>query len=150
VQFGASDMSVDGSVTPVIFGIRNPTAQDIDFKVDITRIIFSMELSGTGDYDQFGNITALDNGLLCRFVNGETRNIFNVKTNRDLDNLMYDFKFILAGGGAPNGASGRFTFEKLGSVVRLKPFEDLQFIVQDNLTGLNVFEVLAQGAGVTD
>ena len=39
--------------------------------------------------------------------------------------------------------------EKLGSVVRLAPFEDLQFIVQDDLTGITTFEILLQGAGVT-
>ena len=150
VQFGNTDMSVDGSVTPRIFGVRNPTAQDIDLAVDFTRMILSMELTGSGDYDEFGNIPALTNGLICRFVDGRKQNIFNVKDNREFDNLMYDFKFIAASGNAPDGLSGRFTFEKLGSVIRLKPFEDLQFIVEDNLTGLTTFEILLQGAGVTN
>jgi len=148
-QFGSSEMAVDGSVTPVIFGIRNPTAQDIALQVDFTRMILSMQLSSAGDYDEFGNITKLTNGLLCRFVDGEKRNIFNIKNNRGFDNLMFDFKFIPASGNAPDGLSGRFTFEKLGSVIRLKPFEDLQFIVQDDLTDLDGFEILTEGAGVT-
>ena len=150
VQFGNYNMAVNGSVTPRIFGVRNPTANDIDFEVDLTRMILSMELISSGDYDEFGNIPALTNGLVCRFVDGRRQNIFNVKTNRELDTLMYDFKFIAASGQSPDGLSGRFTFERLGSVIRLKPFEDLQFIVQDNLEGLNVFEILLEGAGVTN
>ena len=152
-QFGNSNMAVDGSVTPRIFGIRNPTAQDVELSVDFTRMILSMELDGAGNYDQFGNITALTNGFLCRFVDGEVRNIFNVKTNRDLDNLMFDFKEIAAKPPANEGQSGRFTFEKLGSVIRLKPFEDLEFVVQDNLTlggTILVFEIVGQGALVTN
>lgn len=150
VQFGSQNMAVDGSVTPRIFGIRNPTAQDIELAVDFTRMILTMQLTSAGDYDEFGNIPELEKGLLCRFVDGEKRNIFNVKNNRDFDNLMYDFKFIDSLGQSPNGLSGRFTFEKLGSVIRLKPFEDLQFVVEDDLTNITLFEILLEGAGVTD
>ena len=150
VQLGSHNLAIDGSVTPRIFGIRNPTTQDIDLSVDITRIILSMQLTGGGDYDEFGNIPRLTNGLVCRFVNSYRENIFNVKDNREFDNLMYDFKFIEASGNAPDGLSGRFTFDKLGAVIRLKPFEDLQFIVQDDLTDLTDFEIVAQGSGVVD
>jgi len=149
VQFSNHNMAVDGSVTPRIFGIRNPTAQDVDFTVDFTRMILSMQTLTGGDYDEFGNLPSLTNGLVCRFVDGRKQNIFNVKNNREFDNLMFDFKFITAIGNSPDGLSGRFTMEKLGSVVRLAPFEDLQFIVQDDLTGITTFEILLQGAGVT-
>ena len=149
VSFGSTDMAVDGSTTPVIFGIRNPTTSDVAFTVDLTRMIVTMELSSGGDYDEFGNIPRLTNGLLCRFTDSKTYNIFNVKDNREFDGLMYDYKFIDAVGNSPNGISGRFTFEKLGTVVRLAPFEDLQFIVQDNLTALTEFNITVQGAGVT-
>jgi len=150
VQLGSHDLAVDGSVTPRIFGIRNPTTQDIDLSVDITRILLSMQLTSDGDYDEFGNIPRLTNGLLCRFVDSYKSNIFNVKDNREMDNLMYDLKFISAKKNSPDGLSGRFTFAKLGAVVRLKPFEDLQFIVQDDLTNLTEFEIIAQGSGVVD
>ena len=150
VQIGNSNLAVDGSVTPRIFGIRNPTAQDINLSVDITRMILSMQLTGGGDYDEFGNIPKLTNGLVCRFVDGHKDNIFNVKDNRGFDNLMYDLKFISASGNAPDGLSGRFTFTKLGAVIRLKPFEDLHFIVQDDLSAITEFEITAQGSGVID
>jgi len=149
-QFGNTNLAVNGSVTPRVFGIRNPTAQDIDLKVDLTRMILSMKLTSSSDYDEFGNIPRLTNGLVCRFVDGFKQNIFNIKDNREMDTLMYELKFIPASGNAPDGLSGRFTFEKLGSVIRLRPFEDLQFIVQDNLTSITTFEIETQGAGVTN
>lgn len=149
-QFGNTNLAVNGSVTPQIFGIRNPTAQDIDLSVDFTRMILSMQTTSLGNLNQFGNITALTRGLVCRFKDDEWYNIFNVKTNRGFDNLMYDFKFIPSQGSAPDGLSGRFTFSNLGAVIRLKPFEDLQFIVQDNLTAITRFEIILEGAGVVD
>ena len=112
-----------------------------------------MQTTSLGTYSQFGNIAKLTKGLVCRFVNGTTLNIFNAKDNRELDNLMFDLKFIPSQGGAPDGLSGRLTFSKLGAVIRLRPFEDLQYIVQDDLTlGANItkFEISVQGAGVVD
>jgi len=150
LSYATTDMSVDGSTTPVIFGFRNPTETDIAFSVDVTRMIVTFQTTSAGDYNEFGNIAALTNGLACRKVDGTYQNIFNVKSNRELDNLMYDFKFISASGSAPDGMSGRFTFEKLGSVVRVGKGEDLQFIVQDDLTGITKLEILLEGAGVTD
>ena len=145
IQFSNHNLAVDGSATPRIFGVRNPTAQDVDLEVDFTRMILSMKLSSAGTYDKFGNITSLTNGLVCRFVDGYNQNIFNVKNNQEIDNLMYDFKFISATGNAPDGLSGRFTISNLGVVIRLRPFEDLQFIIQDDLTGIDSFEILLEG-----
>ena len=150
VQFSNHSLAVDGSVTPKIFGVRNPTAQDVDLSVDITRMLLSMQLTSDGDYDEFGNIPRLTNGLVCRFVDSYQENIFNIKDNRSFDNLMYDLKFITAKKNSPDGLSGRFTFENLGSVIRLKPFEDLQFIVQDDLTALSEFEIIVQGKVVPE
>ena len=151
VSFGDTNMNVDGSVTPVVYGIRNPTSTDLDIEVDFTRMIIHFETATSLDLSKFGDITGgLDNGLICRQKNGTYSNIFNVKTNGELSQLMYDFNIIQASGNQQDGATGRFTFEKLGSVVRLKPFEDLEFIVQDDLTTLNLLTITAQGAGVTN
>jgi len=74
----------------------------------------------------------------------------NAKDNRGLDNLMYDLKLIAAQGGSTDAVSGRFTFSKLGAVIRLKPLEDLQYIVQDDLSAINIFEISTQGSGVVN
>ena len=154
VSFGNENLAVDGSVTPVVFGVRNSTNggqnQDISLTVDLTRMILSMELTSFGSLDEFGNIPSLTNGLLVRFVNGIHVNLFNIKNNREFLTLMYDFNLISASGNSPDGLAGRFTFSELGAVIRLKPFEDLQFVVQDDLTDLTIFEIIVQGAGVID
>jgi hypothetical protein len=150
VSFGDTNMAVDGSVTPQVFGVRNPTGQDVDFTVDFTRMLLSMTTSTEGDFSQFGNIPALTKGVVLRFKDGYYSNIFNVKSNAEFAELMYDFEFIPAKGSADAGVSGRFTFQKLGSVIRLKPFEDLEFVIQDDLSSLVKFNATVEGAGVTN
>jgi len=150
VNVGSTNMNVDGSITPKIFGIRNPNVQDVALSYDITRIIFKCLTSATIDLSKFGDIIGgLTRGLVARKVDGTYRNIFNVKTNAELKNLMYDFDIQLASGNQQDGFTGRFTFEKLGSVLRLEQNEDLQFIVQDDLSDLTEFNIIAQGAEVT-
>ena len=149
VSYGDTNLNVDGSVTPVIYGIRNPTGTDINLEIDLTRMIIHFQTSGALDLSKFGDITGgLDNGLICRKKDGAYNNIFNVKTNGELQELMYDFSIIAASGNQQDGATGRFTFQKLGSVIRLAPFEDLQFIVQDDLTSLDSLTIAVQGSSV--
>lgn len=151
VSYGDKNLNANGSVTPVVYGVRNPTATDLDIEVDFTRMIIHFETSSGLDLSKFGDIIGgLDNGLVCRQKDGTYKNIFNVKTNGELQELMYDFSIIPASGNQQDGATGRFTFEKLGSVVRLKPFEDLQFIVQDDLTSIDLLTIVVQGATVTN
>ena len=150
VSYGRINMNVDGSVTPQIFGVRNPTSSEIEVSVDFTRMMITFELTSSGDFSKFGNIAGgLVNGLVCRKTDGIYHNIFNAKTNLALASIMYDLTFISAIGAAPDGIRGRFTFGALGSVVRLAPFEDLQFIVQDDLTLLTKFGITVEGGGVT-
>ena len=154
VSVGDINMNVDGSVTPQIFGVRNPTGEDIPLAIDITRIIFSMLTSGAVDLSKFGDINGgLVNGLVLRKADGTYRNVFNVKTNAELKEIMYDVDIQAASGNQQDGLTGRFTFggqEKLGAVIRLRKDEDLQFIVQDDLTSLQSFTVTAEGSEVID
>ena len=46
-----------------------------------------------------------------------------------------------AGPQAVNGLSGRFTFTKLGSVIKLETGEELQLIIQDDLMQMTDFGV---------
>lgn len=91
VTAGSTNMAVDGSSTPVIFGLRN-TEQTIGTTADITRLIFTCLTATAVDLSLFGDIAALTNGVVLRRKDGRYKNIFNVKTNQDLANLMYDFK----------------------------------------------------------
>jgi len=158
VDVGESNMAVNGSVTPVRFGIRNnfgsPPAQ-VDLTMDVTRLIFKCTGGSAMDLTTFGDLTKLTNGLLCRKRDGETYNIFNVKNNGEFTGIMYDFQIVAATSpqAGIDGFYGRLTFagqNKLGVTVRLPIDEDLEFYVQDNLSGLTLLEVVAEGSLVLD
>ena len=85
-----------------------------------------------------------------RKVDGEQRNIFNAKTNGELANLMYDFDIEAATNPqqGQDGFTGRMTFggqSKMGVVIRLGQGEDLQMLIQDNLSSLEILEIICEG-----
>ena len=152
VSVGSINMNVDGSVTPQIFGLRNPTGLDVPLKFDITRLMFKCLTDGSNDLSKFGDITGgLLRGVVIRRVDGVYRNIFNAKTNGELKSLMYDFQIQEVKGSQQDGFTGRLTFagqNKMGAVIRIGADEDLQIVIQDDLTSLNRFIIIAEGSEV--
>jgi hypothetical protein len=147
VTVGNRNMNVNGSVTPVVYGLRN-TEETIGTTFDITRIIFTCLTLSAPDLAKFGDLAALTKGIVFRKKDGVYQNVFNAKTNADLKNIMYDFQIQLAAGAAQDGFTGRLTFagqNKMGVAIRLEPGEDIQLIVQDDLTGLTNFSIIAEG-----
>lgn len=139
-----ADLSVNGSVTPIVFRYANRFEEPIS----ITRAMFNMVTSTDPDFDEFGNLPALTRGILLRKKNfdGTFTNFPAIKTNNRLQLLMYDVTFFDSGLFATGGGlSGRFTFTKLGNAVKLGKNEELQVLVQDDLTGLVSFEVVVEG-----
>ena len=154
VSVGDEEMAVNGSVTPQIFGIRNPSGVDIPLEVNITRLMFKCLTSSAIDLSQFGDITGgLLRGIVIRRVDGTYSNIFNAKTNADLKTIMYDFDIEQASVQQQDGFTGRLTFageNKLGAVVRIGADEDLQIVIQDDLTSLESFSIVAEGHQVIE
>jgi len=151
VSVGSTNMNVNGSVTPQIFGVRNPGVTDIPLEIDISRLMFSSLTASTPQLSDFGDITnGLTRGVVIRAVNGTYRNIVNFKTNMDMKEAMFDLEIQDAASQAQDGLTGRFTFERLGQVVRIGEGEDLQIIIQDDLTSLTSFEVIAEGSEVVN
>lgn len=154
VSVGNTNMNVNGSVTPQIFGIRNPSNVDIPLAIDITRIVFSCLCSSALDLSKFGNIVGgITKGVVIRMIDGTYRNIMNFKTNAEMKNIMFNFEIEAAKGSAQDGFTGRITFggqDNFGAVIRLKETEDLQFIIQDNLTSLVSFTAIIEGSQVVD
>ena len=151
VSVGSTNMNVNGSVTPQIFGVRNPSTTDIPLSVDISRLMFSSLTATTPQLSDFGDITGgLTRGIVIRAVDGTYRNIANFKTNMEMKEAMFDLEIQSVASQAQDGLTGRFTFEKLGQVVRIGAGEDLQIIIQDDLTSLTSFEVIAEGSEVVD
>jgi hypothetical protein len=155
VTSGNRNMNVDGSTTPVIYGLRN-TEEAIGSAFDITRIMFVCLTESSIDLSKFGDIAdGLTNGIVLRKKDGEIRNIFNVKTNGELKNMMYDFDISASTNPqqGQDGFVGRLTFSgqsKMGVTLRLEPGEDMQIIIQDDLTSLTRFAIIAEGHTVTD
>lgn len=148
------NMAVDGSVTPVHFHLRTGTPS-IPSSIDITRMIMVCETSTAVDLNKFGDLPALTRGIVFRSSNGHIRNIFNVKANKGLVGLAYDWTPFEASNPSSgiNGFSWRLTFggqEKIGVVLRVLQDGQLGIIVQDDLTGLVSLTCVVEGHVVDD
>ncbi len=154
VQALTRELDVLGtSGSPLIFSVQGAGVGS-GLEIDITRIMFSMILGTAGDDGLFGNLTALTNGVVFRRVDGDTRNVFNIKDNGELATLAFDVAYtIRSSGGGEFGLRGRYTFagqDKHGVALRLMPGDELQLIIQDDLTGLNRFRAVAVGHIVSE
>lgn len=143
------NLAVNGSVTPVEFSL-SPANLDAGIEWDIVRIIFQLLDGSAMDDGLFGGITALTKGIVLRHCNGITKNIFNAKSNGDMASHMYDTEYADKAPSGQFGFRARRTFggqSKNGVVIRLSSDEEdtLKIIVQDDLTGLISFQVIAQG-----
>lgn len=146
-----SNLAVDGSVTPQEFTV-SPSNLDAGVAWDITRICIQFIGASAGDDSKFGTMAALANGIVFRYENGVTKNLFSAKTNADLalhtgGDVSYQTR---SGGQGAYGVRARRTFsgqEKNGVTVRLNSVTSDKFsvIVQDDLTDIAVFQVVAQG-----
>jgi len=154
VAFRSADMNVNGLVTPQVFSVRGDVA-DIGVEIDITRIIISMTCDGVVTYPKFGDLLPLANGIVLRRKNGVYNNIFNLKSNAEIAGIMFDMNIYSASNPQQgfDGLNARLTFggqSKLGVVIRIAAGEDLQLIVQDDLSGLLAFEIMVEGHIVED
>ena len=144
-----SNMAVDGSSTPQIFTYRAGTNE-----VDVTRILITMLGGSTAmDDGKFGNITALTNGLVFRVYNSYHKTIYNFKTNQDIKQFCYDVTYSDNAPAGSTGLSSRITFagqDKHGVVIRVSGNTVIQFIVQDDLTGLTSVKASVEGHRVTN
>ena len=150
ISVGDKNIVANGSVTPVVYSLRSTSEQTL-LNFHVTRIILVSKTSSVGDMSMFGDIAGgLTNGIVLRKVDGKNENIFNAKTNGNLMNIMYDFDILSAVNPrqGQNGFKGRMTFagqNKMGVAVKLAPGEDLELVVQDDLSSLDGFVIIAEG-----
>jgi len=154
VTFSNINLSVNGSVTPVVFTLRTGSPS-ISSSVDVTRIMITALAASPVDLNKFGDITALTRGIVFRSVNDEIHNIFNAKSNQDLAGLAYDFTVYQALNPAQgiDGFACRLTFagqNKIGVALRVEQDENLEMIIQDDLTGLSSLKVILEGHVVSE
>lgn len=147
------DMVVDGSSTRQVFQV-GPVGGGTGVRVDVTKITGVITDNLAMDDSKFGGIAALTNGCVLRRSGSRFTNYGNVKKNKDIG--LYAGKAIdytdKAGGGEYS-MSFEFLFsgqENHGVTIRLEPGDILEVLIQDDLTDLSSFEMLAQGHIVTD
>lgn len=150
VQNGSHHMNVDGSGTTQIFS-SSPIPSGLE--IDVVRFMGYIQDGSTMDDALFGGIAALTNGVVLRQNNGVLTNHWTVKSNGDISLICFDASYSDK---APSGSYGykfRSTYggqNKHGVTIRLEPGETLEVLIQDDLTGLEDFQMLAQGHVVTD
>jgi hypothetical protein len=151
VNYVKDSLNVDGSGAMII-GHLQPPAGVI---WHITRIIAYLQDGTAMDDAKFGGISALTNGCVLRVKNGKTLNVFNVKSNGDWAARAYDAAYA---DNAPAGSYGfrvRRTFggqSKNGVVIELDgdTNDELEILIQDDLTDLEAFNIIGQGHVIFD
>ena len=155
VSLSDAEMNVDGSVTPVIFSILPFSLQ----RGDMVRMIAEIRDNAVMDFSTFGGLAALTNGCVVRVNNGDGtyRNLYNFKDHGDIIEQCFDHEFFPNNGGGLRAFTSRLTWggtSKHGVVIRLDGSlgtgESLEFIVQDDLTGLVRMHWTCQGSEIQD
>jgi len=137
------NMNVDGSVTSKVF-FTKPLAGTI---FDIKQISLSIEDANNMDFSKFGSLSELTNGCVLRKKDGVYKNIFNWKTNGEFSERAESTLYQTKSGGGLNGFLSIKNFADVGTTIRLDGDlnDELQVIIQDDLSGLDKVKVIAQG-----
>lgn len=151
IKFGKWNMNVNGSTTPIIYVIQPPAG----VSWDINRIIIGITDDSPMDDGKFGGITALTNGVVFRVKDGYYKNLFVVNDNSGWRERSFDITYADKAPAGLYGFGCRKTFngqEKSGVTIRLNgdTNDQLQVIIQDNLSALTKFAVVAQGHTVNN
>lgn len=145
------ELAVDGSITTQVFQI-GPIGEAQNVELDITRIMGYLQDGSSMDDSLFGGLPALSNGVVFRKNNGVFQNFWNAKSNGDLALLTFDFSYTSRAPSGSFGARFRNSYagqEKHGVTIRLEPGDILEILIQDDLSGLESFRMMAQGHVVT-
>ena len=145
-------MNVVGTAaTPVIYSVDPLPIQS----GDIIRLICTMTDNVAMDFEKFGGLAKLTNGVVVRVNNGDGtyRVIQNFKSNGDIERYAFDRQYFENNGGGVRGFSARMTFggwDKHGVVIRLDGSlgEKLEIVIQDDLRDLLSMGWIAQGSEI--
>lgn len=138
-----TNMNVDGSVTEQIFSVRAGA-----IPTDYVRLLLTATNNSAMDYSLFAGEAALTRGLVFRIVNGFQKTVFNFKTDADIGQFAYDLRYADKAPAGEFGMATRITFggqDKHGVVLRISGDDVLQWVVQDDLTGLITLRVAGEG-----
>jgi hypothetical protein len=143
-----TDMAVNGATTPQVFTIRAGS-------VPIDYVGYSLNIihAGAGDDTTFGDIAELTRGLTVRLFRNEAEQKLPTVFKKHGDFKVFGGQVQSvqkAGGGDYSTTVYLHTRDTFGVVQRLSTNESIQFIVQDNLTGLTSMRAAAVGHSTQD
>jgi len=145
-----TNMNIDGSAGTEVFGLRQGLDPGLNLTADVVRILMTMYTGTTPTLGDFGDISGgITTGVTFRKRDGNRVNVFNIKDNGELAGICYDLQFLSAIGGGQDGLTSRLTFggeSKMGAVIRVAPDEDVELLVNDDLTSLEKFELIIEGS----
>ncbi len=134
------NLNVNGSITPVSFRYTCPDTTN----VVLVRMNIQMDDNAI-TYAKFGGIAALSNGVLIRIcdregkVNVDLLDGQTVKTNLNLAWLA-GFDVL-----TDTAVLVRWTLERAGKQLLLRPGDFIELVVQDNLSSITAFSIMIQG-----
>lgn len=157
VKVFTSNLALDGSAARIVSKVY--PVPSLDF--DIAELRVNMVCSTEPDDSKFCDIAALNRGVALRFYNGETglyQNLGNAKTNGALALFCHDMAYTDKSGGGAYGVRAACKIRyNAGVTIRLRgqsgggnaytPLgrDELHFILQDDLTGLNSVHAILIG-----
>lgn len=145
---GRTDLSFDGSVTPVDFYAKIYGSGAI-VPIDIIGAKITIVHESAGDFSLFGNLSALTNGLFLRKTDGENTNLGNYKTNQDFENYGFHVRFDdRAGGGGEYSTIATINIKEFyGVALRMRPDSSDYFLgkIRDKLDTLISLKIMIFG-----
>lgn len=139
---GSKEQNVDGSTTPVVF---STSVVPVGKELLVSRMMLYMEDSTAFSSESFGGLSALTNGWEVRF-NDYT--IENAKDNKTLVCYMFDLTGNTLFGKENQTMMGRWSFTKFtdgAEGISIHSGCTFSTVVNDDLTGLDYFNVMIQG-----
>jgi hypothetical protein len=137
-------MNVNGSVTSQIFAVSPPAGTSWH--------VYGMDLAisdGTAmDDATFGGIPALTRGLVFRHKDGTYKNFFNVKSNGEFNLRATELNYSAKAPAGSFGMNVELAFpDHNGCAILLDgdTGDEMQMIIQDDLTGLTSFRATVSG-----
>jgi len=159
---GSTDMAVDGSVNEVEFCVN----AEVDFDVYIKSLSVEIGDSGSPTLNKFGSLTALTNGVEMVYKTTELGELIlheGIKSNKEFIRVGVDTFAIGTGTDAfLADVSGGSSTKSYLPVIDLQetyglPFglklrkgseDKLIFRVRDDLTGLDIFDIISYGVKI--
>jgi hypothetical protein len=142
------DMNVNGAAAPISFRFPIEVTEDAPIDLDITQIRLQMLDTSAMDDTLFGSLAALTRGVIARHHRNDGINHMGTfRTNGAMalvGSVTYPDK-VPAGTYSMRAEFRLAGQQNAGVVARIEPGNYVEVIIQDDLTGLDLFQSIVIG-----